>query len=89
MHNGQQSEVIGRFWRNLMGFVVLRDMPTTAGRLGCVPWFWQALLLVGAKPPLRPSHKYALPHIEGNGHKLYKPARCSGSVAPIWPWIYH
>jgi Zn-dependent protease with chaperone function len=43
-HIGQPAEVTGWFRRDMMGFVVLREMRTPAGRLWSVPWFWQALL---------------------------------------------
>lgn len=43
-HIGQPGTVTGWFRRDMMGYVVLRELRTTQGRLGCVPWFWQALL---------------------------------------------
>lgn len=45
-HIGQPGTVTGWFRRDMMGYVVLSEMRTGAGRLGCVPWFWQALLSV-------------------------------------------
>ena len=45
-HIGQPAAVTGWFRRDMMGSVVLREMRTPAGRLGSVPWFWQALLSV-------------------------------------------
>jgi Zn-dependent protease with chaperone function len=43
-HLQQPGEVQGWFRRGMSGHVVLREMTTTAGRLGAVPWFWQLLL---------------------------------------------
>ena len=45
-HIGETGTVKGWFRRDMMGYVVLREMRTTAGRLGCVPWFWQAFWCV-------------------------------------------
>ena len=45
-HIAQPGSVTGWFRRDMMGYVVLRELRTTQGRLGCVPWFWQGLLSV-------------------------------------------
>ena len=43
-HFGQPGEVRGWFRRGMGGYVILRELSTTAGRLRARPLFWQILL---------------------------------------------
>ena len=43
-HFGQPGEVRGWFRRSMGGYVILRELSTTAGRLRSRPLFWQILL---------------------------------------------
>ncbi len=45
-HLNQEGHVIGWFRRSMGGYVILREMTSTAGVLRARPYFWQALLSI-------------------------------------------
>ncbi len=45
-HLGQQGDVTGWFRRSMGGYVILKELNSTNGRLRARPYFWQALLSV-------------------------------------------
>jgi hypothetical protein len=45
-HLNQEGHVIGWFRRSMGGYVILKEMTSTAGVLRARPYFWQALLSI-------------------------------------------
>jgi hypothetical protein len=43
-HIGEQGEATGWFRRSMGGYLILRELNTTAGTLKARPFFWQVVL---------------------------------------------